>query len=59
MFLYLVVALYTITYGNENWKLIAIIVFAHISLDRTLGYGLKQDDSFHHIHLGTVGKKEK
>jgi hypothetical protein len=54
-----VVALYAITYGNENWKLIAIILFAHISLDRILGYGLKHNDNFHNTHLGTIGKRAK
>jgi hypothetical protein len=54
-----IVALYAITYGNENWKLIAIILFAHISLDRILGYGLKYDDSFHNTHLGTIRKRGK
>jgi hypothetical protein len=34
-----------------------IIVFAHASFDRVLGYGLKHSDSFHHTHLGTIGKK--
>jgi hypothetical protein len=54
-----VVAFYAIMYGSENWKLMAIILFAHISFDRTLGYGLKYGDRFNHTHLGIVGKKEK
>ncbi len=52
------VALYAFTYGSENWKLIAIILFAHISFDRMAGYGLKYSDSFHHTHLGIIGKKK-
>ena len=52
------VALYAMTYGNEYWKLAAIILFAHISLDRALGYGLKYTDSFSHTHLGTIGKNK-
>ncbi len=51
------VAVYALTYGNEYWKLAAIILFAHISFDRTLGYGLKYNNSFSNTHLGVIGKK--
>jgi hypothetical protein len=34
-----------------------IILFAHSSLDRTLGYGLKFPDAFNHTHLGMIGGK--
>jgi hypothetical protein len=51
------VAIYAITSGNEYWKLAAVILFAHISMDRFFGYGLKYNDSFYHTHLGEVGKK--
>lgn len=51
------IAVYAITSGNEYWKLAAVIMFAHISMDRMLGYGLKYNDSFHHTHLGEIGKK--
>ena len=53
-----IVAFYALTYGNEYWKLSAIILFAHISLDRTLGYGLKYNDSFNNTHLGAIGKNK-
>ena len=53
----LLVAVYAVTYGNEYWKLAAIIIFAHISFDRALGYGLKYNDSFNNTHLGKIGKK--
>ena len=33
-----------------------IILFGHSSFDRVLGYGLKYSDSFHHTHLGMIGK---
>lgn len=33
-----------------------ILLFAHSSFDRILGYGLKYSDSFHHTHLGMIGK---
>lgn len=32
-----------------------LILLAHSSLDRVLGYGLKYDDSFQHTHLGLIG----
>jgi hypothetical protein len=35
---------------------IAIIWFAHIGLDRALGYGLKYDDGFGSTHLGGIGR---
>jgi hypothetical protein len=46
-----------IGWSNDNlWAVyIALIWLAHISLDRTLGYGLKQKD-FHHTHLGKIGR---
>jgi hypothetical protein len=31
----------------------------HIAVDRTLGYGLKHEESFAHTHLGRIGKKNK
>jgi len=51
------VAFYAIGSGNTYWQLAAIILFAHISMDRALGYGLKSNDSFNHTHLGAIGKK--
>jgi hypothetical protein len=36
---------------------IALIWFAHIAVDRMLGYGLKEPTGFHDTHLGTVGKE--
>ena len=35
---------------------LGLIWVAHISIDRTLGYGLKLPDSFKHTHLGPIGK---
>lgn len=51
------VAAYALAYGNDSWKLAAIILFAHISFDRLMGYGLKYNDSFNNTHLGIIGKK--
>ena len=52
------VAIYAITSGDDYWKLFAIILFAHISFDRILGYGLKYNSHFQNTHLGTIGKIE-
>lgn len=38
------------------WQAVALIWFAHIGMDRALGYGLKYDDSFTHTHLGCIGR---
>lgn len=35
---------------------IGILLFAHSSFDRMLGYGLKFEDDFKHTHLGWMGK---
>jgi hypothetical protein len=37
---------------------IGILLFAHSSFDRMLGYGLKHDDAFNNTHLGRMGKNE-
>lgn len=36
----------------------ALIWFAHIGMDRLLGYGLKYDDDFAHTHLGMLGRSD-
>ena len=36
--------------------LIGLILFAHSSLDRMFGYGLKLPSGFRHTHLGKIGK---
>ncbi len=33
-----------------------ILLFAHSSFDRMMGYGLKHIDDFKHTHLGWIGK---
>ncbi|MEP7103080.1 MAG: DUF4260 domain-containing protein [Candidatus Dojkabacteria bacterium] len=40
------------------FSLIGIIIFAHSSMDRVLGYGLKFQDSFSNTHLGKIGKNK-
>ncbi|HTE67028.1 MAG TPA: DUF4260 family protein, partial [Candidatus Binatia bacterium] len=32
------------------------IVFAHVGMDRTLGYGLKLPTDFRDTHLGRIGR---
>lgn len=34
-----------------------LILLAHSSVDRILGYGLKYSDSFQHTHLGWIGRR--
>jgi Domain of unknown function (DUF4260) len=36
---------------------VALIWFAHVGLDRALGYGLKYASGFADTHLGAIGKK--
>jgi hypothetical protein len=43
--------------GIPGLALAGVIIFAHSSLDRVLGYGLKFADSFNNTHLGTIGNK--
>lgn len=43
--------------GEQHPLLLAfgLLWFAHIGLDRALGYGLKYDSAFTHTHLGDLG----
>ncbi len=44
-------------YGNIPVLMFAgILLFAHSSFDRILGYGLKYSDNFKSTHLGNLGK---
>lgn len=45
------VAIYGLSSGNTYWQLAAIILFAHISVDRIFGFGLKYTRGFQHTHL--------
>ncbi len=36
--------------------IISLSFLAHSAFDRIFGYGLKYTDSFHHTHLGRIGK---
>ena len=45
--------------GSQILQLIGVIMLAHSSLDRAVGYGLKYPDSSDHTHLGWIGKTAK
>lgn len=46
--------------GQAPWQSVAcscaLLWWAHIGMDRMLGYGLKYAQSFHHTHLGQIGR---
>ncbi|WP_128543944.1 DUF4260 domain-containing protein [Larkinella soli] len=45
---------------NEPVVMLAgVILFGHAAMDRMMGYGLKYTDSFHHTHLGGIGKEDR
>ena len=46
-------------FGNQILLLAGVIMLAHSSIDRVVGYGLKYPDSFDHNHLGWIGKSAK
>lgn len=48
---------YGIGIGRSDVVPWALIWFAHIGLDRLLGYGLKYDSSFGETHLGRIGRQ--
>jgi hypothetical protein len=37
------------------WQGVALVWFAHIGMDRALGYGLKYETDFKDTHLGRIG----
>ena len=47
----IVIGLLGLMTGNQHLMLVGIILFAHSSMDRMLGYGLKYFDSFKHTSL--------
>ena len=46
-----------IYFRSETTSLIGVILFAHSSMDRIFGYGLKYFEGFKFTHLGKVGKQ--
>ncbi|SFD64188.1 DUF4260 domain-containing protein [Spirosoma endophyticum] len=49
-----VIGLIGLMLGNQTLMLAGIILFAHSSMDRMFGYGLKYGDSFKHTSLGDL-----
>ncbi len=45
--------------GSTPVMFAGLILLAHSSFDRILGYGLKYPDSFEHTHLGMIGRAAK
>ena len=41
--------------GEPLWQGVALVWFAHIGMDRALGYGLKYESDFKDTHLGRIG----
>ncbi len=60
LFHHKVLAIITLVFGfiqhNLVIMLVGTILFSHAALDRTMGYGLKYEDSFSNTHLGKIGK---
>jgi hypothetical protein len=50
-----VIGVYT---ANEVLQLTGVILFAHSSMDRMMGYGLKYFTGFQFTHLGKIGKEK-
>ena len=50
----LAIGLYGLAKGNRNLMLAGIILFAHASMDRSIGTGLKYFDGFWHTSLSTA-----
>ncbi len=47
-----------IYFHSYGFQFAGLLLFAHSSFDRMLGYGLKYSDSFNHTHLGIIGKQK-
>jgi hypothetical protein len=45
--------------ANSMIELIGVILFAHASMDRLFGYGLKYENGFKFTHLGSLEKKNQ
>ena len=46
------------TAGAPLWQGVALVWFAHIGMDRALGYGLKYPTDFRDTHLGRIGGQD-
>lgn len=56
----LAVGVYVLGFQSESQALLltGVILFAHASMDRAFGYGLKFPDDFENTHLGRIGKNK-
>lgn len=45
--------------GSPLATQIAVILAAHIAIDRVFGYGLKRESGFHDTHLGRIGRSSE
>lgn len=45
--------------GSEVLLFAGLVWLFHVFVDRSLGYGMKHVEGFHHTHLGKVGKAKK
>jgi hypothetical protein len=52
-----VVGVLSLTQDHALGQAVSLVWFAHIGMDRALGYGLKHDDGFRHTHLGALGRR--
>ncbi len=50
----IVIGLLGLMTDNQNLMLAGVILFAHSSMDRVAGYGLKYFDDFKHTSLGSL-----
>lgn len=50
----IVIGLLGLMIGSQNLMLAGVVLFAHSSMDRVAGYGLKYLDSFKHTSLGSM-----
>lgn len=53
----LVMAAVGFYFQNDMVTAIGLLLLAHSSFDRMMGYGLKYNDSFKHTHLGWLNAK--
>lgn len=53
-----IVAIYGLIIQNEYWQLAALILFAHISMDRIFRFGLKHTTGFQYTHLKKLKQKQ-
>jgi hypothetical protein len=52
----ILVLVFGFTQNSQVIMLAGTILFSHAAFDRTMGYGLKHEDSFANTHLGKIGK---